>query len=135
MAEALRTRDAVRNLGPIMGDEDEQEEVNGGNGNEVNGNGGNGNEGNGNGGNGNRGNGNEGNGNRGNGNGGNGNGNGNGGGYGYNFKGFMPAKACTYQDFLKCLALTWWNSHKRTIGIEASYAISWVELMKLMTEV
>ncbi|GKB68979.1 putative reverse transcriptase domain-containing protein, partial [Tanacetum coccineum] len=32
-------------------------------------------------------------------------------------------------------ALTWWNSHKRTIGIEAAYAISWAELMKLMTEV
>ncbi|GJZ56089.1 putative reverse transcriptase domain-containing protein [Tanacetum coccineum] len=32
-------------------------------------------------------------------------------------------------------ALTWWNSHKRTIGIEAAYAISWVELMKLMKEV
>ncbi|GJR17865.1 reverse transcriptase domain-containing protein [Tanacetum coccineum] len=32
-------------------------------------------------------------------------------------------------------ALTWWNSHKRTIGIEAAYAMSWVELMKLMTEV
>ncbi|GJY49151.1 putative reverse transcriptase domain-containing protein [Tanacetum coccineum] len=32
-------------------------------------------------------------------------------------------------------ALTWWNSHKRTIGIEAAYAMSSVELMKLMTEV
>ncbi|GKE37694.1 putative reverse transcriptase domain-containing protein, partial [Tanacetum coccineum] len=32
-------------------------------------------------------------------------------------------------------ALTWWNSHKRTIGIEAAYAISWAELMKLITEV
>ncbi|GKA23894.1 putative reverse transcriptase domain-containing protein [Tanacetum coccineum] len=31
-------------------------------------------------------------------------------------------------------ALTWWNSHKRTIGVEAAYAINWVELMKLMTE-
>nr|GEU66434.1 reverse transcriptase domain-containing protein [Tanacetum cinerariifolium] len=30
--------------------------------------------------------------------------------------------------------LTWWNSHKRTIGIEAAYAMSWAELMKLMTE-
>ncbi|GJX90966.1 putative reverse transcriptase domain-containing protein [Tanacetum coccineum] len=143
---------------------------NGGNGNEVNGNGGNGNGGNGNGGNGNGGNGN----------GGIGNGNGNGGGSGYNFRGFMPARECTYQDFLKyqplsfngtdgvvgltrwiekmemvfhisnCLekyqvkyascmllngALTWWNSHKRTIGIEAAYVMSWAELMKLMTEV
>ncbi|GKA90103.1 putative reverse transcriptase domain-containing protein [Tanacetum coccineum] len=31
-------------------------------------------------------------------------------------------------------ALTWWNSHKRTIGIEAAYAMSWTKLMKLMTE-
>ncbi|GKF46254.1 reverse transcriptase domain-containing protein [Tanacetum coccineum] len=53
---------------------------------EVNGNGGNGNGGNRNGGNGNR-------------------GNGNGGEYGYNFRGFMPAGECTYQDFLKCQPL------------------------------
>ncbi|GJS21313.1 hypothetical protein Tco_0449945 [Tanacetum coccineum] len=32
-------------------------------------------------------------------------------------------------------ALTWWNSHKRTIGVEAAYLMNWVELMKLMTEV
>ncbi|GKF15832.1 putative reverse transcriptase domain-containing protein, partial [Tanacetum coccineum] len=32
-------------------------------------------------------------------------------------------------------ALTWWNSYKRTIRIEAAYAISWEELTKLMTEV
>ncbi|GKC47292.1 putative reverse transcriptase domain-containing protein [Tanacetum coccineum] len=32
-------------------------------------------------------------------------------------------------------ALTRWNSHKRTIGNEAAYAMSWAELMKLMTEV
>ncbi|GKF72293.1 hypothetical protein Tco_0208407 [Tanacetum coccineum] len=32
-------------------------------------------------------------------------------------------------------ALTWWNSHKRTIGIEAAFSMSWRELMKLMTEV
>ncbi|GKF27473.1 reverse transcriptase domain-containing protein [Tanacetum coccineum] len=32
-------------------------------------------------------------------------------------------------------ALTWWNSHKRTIRIEAAYAMSWAELMKLMTKV
>ncbi|GJT06309.1 putative reverse transcriptase domain-containing protein [Tanacetum coccineum] len=75
-----------------------------------------------------------GNGNGGNRNIGNGNGNGNEGEYGYNFRGFMPARECTYQDFLKCQplnfngtegvvgALTWWNSHKRTIRIEAAYA-------------
>ncbi|GJZ40559.1 putative reverse transcriptase domain-containing protein [Tanacetum coccineum] len=60
-------------------------------------------------------NGNGGNGNRGNKNGENGNGNGNGGGNGYNFGGFMPAR--------------------ETIGIEAAYAMSWAELMKLITEV
>nr|GEV09372.1 hypothetical protein [Tanacetum cinerariifolium] len=114
------------------------------------------------------------------GNGGNRNCNGNEGGNGYNFEGFMPARECIYQDFLKCQplsfngtegvvgltrwfenletlfhisncpekyqvkyatctllnsALTWWNSHKRTIGIEATYAMSWAELMKMITEV
>ncbi|GJS56856.1 putative reverse transcriptase domain-containing protein [Tanacetum coccineum] len=61
---------------------------------------------------------------------------------------------CTYQDFMKCQplsfkgtevkyatctlldsALTWWNSHKRTIRTDAAYALSWRELLKLMTEV
>ncbi|GJW36787.1 reverse transcriptase domain-containing protein [Tanacetum coccineum] len=32
-------------------------------------------------------------------------------------------------------ALTWWNSHKRTIKAEAVFAMSWRELMKLMAEV
>ncbi|GKF82703.1 reverse transcriptase domain-containing protein, partial [Tanacetum coccineum] len=32
-------------------------------------------------------------------------------------------------------ALTWWNSHKRTIGVEVAYAMNWVELMKLITKV
>ncbi|GKG05630.1 hypothetical protein Tco_0325716 [Tanacetum coccineum] len=31
-------------------------------------------------------------------------------------------------------ALTWWNSHKRTIRTKAAFAMSWRELMKLMTE-
>ncbi|GKA62517.1 putative reverse transcriptase domain-containing protein, partial [Tanacetum coccineum] len=31
--------------------------------------------------------------------------------------------------------LSWWNSHKRTIGTEAALAMSWRELMKLMAEV
>ncbi|GKE15402.1 putative reverse transcriptase domain-containing protein, partial [Tanacetum coccineum] len=104
MAEALRARDAVRNLGPLMGEGNGQEEVNGnrGNGNVDNrGNGNGGNRGNGNGdnrGNGNGGNG--GNGNRGNGENGNGNRNGN---HGMNYGGFMlVARECTFQDFLKC---------------------------------
>nr|GEV52940.1 putative reverse transcriptase domain-containing protein [Tanacetum cinerariifolium] len=126
VARALGACDAARNLKPLMG-------------NEI--------RGNGIGGNGNVGNRIRGNGNGENRNGGNGNGNGNGRGNGYNFRGFMPARECTYQDFLKEVpsevchgtllksALTWWNSHKRTIGIEATYTMSWAELMKLMTEV
>ncbi|GKC81583.1 putative reverse transcriptase domain-containing protein, partial [Tanacetum coccineum] len=38
---------------------------------------------------------------------------------------------CTLQDS----ALTWWNTHKRTIGVDAAYAMKWAELMRLMTEV
>nr|GEY06528.1 putative reverse transcriptase domain-containing protein [Tanacetum cinerariifolium] len=38
---------------------------------------------------------------------------------------------CTPQNS----ALTWWNSHKRTIGVDVAYAMNWVGLMKLMTEV
>ncbi|GJV35850.1 putative reverse transcriptase domain-containing protein [Tanacetum coccineum] len=38
---------------------------------------------------------------------------------------------CKLQDS----ALTWWNSHKRTIGVDAAYALKWAGLMKLMTEV
>ncbi|GJV99742.1 putative reverse transcriptase domain-containing protein [Tanacetum coccineum] len=61
----------------------------------------------------------------------------------------MPvARECTFQDFLKCKPQNFsgtegvdrlWDlsrySHKRTIGVEAAYAMNWVELMKLMTEV
>ncbi|GKA53354.1 putative reverse transcriptase domain-containing protein [Tanacetum coccineum] len=32
-------------------------------------------------------------------------------------------------------ALSWWNSHNRTIRTEAAFAMSWRELMKLMTKV
>ncbi|GKE56683.1 putative reverse transcriptase domain-containing protein, partial [Tanacetum coccineum] len=38
---------------------------------------------------------------------------------------------CTLQNG----ALTWWNSHKRTVGTDATYAMTWKELMKLITEV
>nr|GFA27510.1 hypothetical protein [Tanacetum cinerariifolium] len=38
---------------------------------------------------------------------------------------------CTLQNS----ALTWWNSQKRTIGVDGAYAMKWAELMKLMTEV
>nr|GEZ45658.1 reverse transcriptase domain-containing protein [Tanacetum cinerariifolium] len=36
---------------------------------------------------------------------------------------------------LQTSALTWWNSHKRTIGVDVVYAMKWAGLMKLMTEV
>nr|GEY59803.1 putative reverse transcriptase domain-containing protein [Tanacetum cinerariifolium] len=32
-------------------------------------------------------------------------------------------------------ALTWWNSHKRTAGVDAAFAVTWRDLMKLMMEV
>ncbi|GKF09409.1 putative reverse transcriptase domain-containing protein [Tanacetum coccineum] len=38
---------------------------------------------------------------------------------------------CTLQDS----ALTWWNSHKRTIGVDAAHSMKWAGLMKLMTKV
>nr|GEV64693.1 hypothetical protein [Tanacetum cinerariifolium] len=31
-------------------------------------------------------------------------------------------------------ALTWWKSHKRTVGTDAAFAMTWRELMKLMAE-
>nr|GEY94448.1 hypothetical protein [Tanacetum cinerariifolium] len=37
---------------------------------------------------------------------------------------------CTLQDS----ALTRWNSHKRTIGVDAAYAMKWAGLIELMTE-
>ncbi|GKC92416.1 putative reverse transcriptase domain-containing protein [Tanacetum coccineum] len=39
--------------------------------------------------------------------------------------------SCTLLDG----ALTWWNSHKRTVGFDATYAMTWKALMKLMIEV
>ncbi|GJX16487.1 hypothetical protein Tco_0217319 [Tanacetum coccineum] len=145
----MEAREAAMNLEPLNENGDEQEGENGGNGNGGNkGNGNGGNRGNGNGGN-------EGNRNGGNGENGNGNRNRN---HGMNNRGTegvvgltswfkkmetvfnisnCPPKyqvkyaTCTLQDS----ALTWWNSHKRTIGVDAAYAIKWVGLMKLMTEV
>nr|GFC39163.1 reverse transcriptase domain-containing protein [Tanacetum cinerariifolium] len=38
---------------------------------------------------------------------------------------------CTLLDS----ALTWWNFHVKTVGIENAYEMSWKELMKMMTEV
>ncbi|GKD55285.1 reverse transcriptase domain-containing protein, partial [Tanacetum coccineum] len=85
--------------------------------------------------------------------GGNGNENGEGNGNGNpnrNDRGAMlVTRECTYHDFVKCQplnfkgtkgvvgltsALTWWNTHKRTIEANATFSMSWRELMKLMTE-
>nr|GEY44890.1 putative reverse transcriptase domain-containing protein [Tanacetum cinerariifolium] len=54
----------------------------------------------------------------------------------FNISNFPPKyqvkyATCTLQDS----ALTWWNSNKRTIGVDTAYAMKWVGLMKLMTEV
>ncbi|GKG16483.1 putative reverse transcriptase domain-containing protein, partial [Tanacetum coccineum] len=76
----------------------------------------------------------------------NGNGNKNGGGNG-NGNHNENDRECTYQDFMKCQPLnfkgtegvlgliSWWNSHKRTIGTDAEFAMSWREIIKLMVEV
>nr|GEX52080.1 putative reverse transcriptase domain-containing protein [Tanacetum cinerariifolium] len=104
--EEMEAREAAMNLEPMNENEDEQEGENGGNGN------------------GNGENGENGNGNRENGNGGrnqNGNKNGN---HGMDYGGTLQGSA-----------LTWWNSYKRTIGVDAAYAMKWAGLMKLMTEV
>ncbi|GKB14893.1 putative reverse transcriptase domain-containing protein [Tanacetum coccineum] len=37
---------------------------------------------------------------------------------------------CTLLDS----ALTWWNSHKRTIGVDAAFSMTWRDHMKLMME-
>ncbi|GJR54827.1 putative reverse transcriptase domain-containing protein [Tanacetum coccineum] len=43
-------------------------------------------------------------------------------------------KSREYATVLLDSALTWWNSHKRTIGTDAAYALSWREPDELMTE-
>ncbi|GJX86523.1 putative reverse transcriptase domain-containing protein [Tanacetum coccineum] len=50
-----------------------------------------------------------------------------------NGRGDRPgARECIYQDIMKCQPL---SSHKRTIRTDAAYALSWRELLKLMTKV
>nr|GEV29989.1 hypothetical protein [Tanacetum cinerariifolium] len=58
-------------------------------------------------------------------------------------------RECTYSDFLKCqpinfkgtegvigltYALTWWNSHVKTVGHDAAYGMTWETLRKMMTD-
>nr|GFD26448.1 hypothetical protein [Tanacetum cinerariifolium] len=81
------------------------------------------------------------------------NGNGGGNGNGNHNKNDRDARPVfrdrTHQDFMKrqllnfkgtkgvvglISALTWWNPHKRTIGTDAAFAMSWKELMKLIAE-
>ncbi|GKG16888.1 hypothetical protein Tco_0361845, partial [Tanacetum coccineum] len=58
-----------------------------------------------------------------------------------NYGGFMPvARECTFQDFLKCKPHNFSgtegiNSQKRTIDVDAAYAMNWAKLIRLMTEV
>ncbi|GJZ24278.1 putative reverse transcriptase domain-containing protein [Tanacetum coccineum] len=42
----------------------------------------------------------------------------------------MKYASCTLLDG----ALTWWNSYKRTVGVDAAYAMTWKALMKLITK-
>ncbi|GJV09112.1 hypothetical protein Tco_1346768 [Tanacetum coccineum] len=130
VAEEMEAREAARTLKPLNENRDEQEGKNGGNGNGGDrGNGNGGNEGNGNGRNG-------GNGNKGNGENRNGNRNGNHGIVRFTrwfekmeivfnisdcpLKYHVKYATCTLQDS----ALTWWNSHRRTIGVDAAYAMN-----------
>ncbi|GKC21186.1 putative reverse transcriptase domain-containing protein, partial [Tanacetum coccineum] len=61
-----------------------------------------------------------------------------------------PARECTYPDFMKCkplyfkgtkgvfeltqCALTWWNSHVKTVGHDVAYAMTLTNLKKKMTD-
>ncbi|GJR22569.1 reverse transcriptase domain-containing protein [Tanacetum coccineum] len=127
--EALAAYEATRAANALEAESQSQNGSDGDNGNGRNGNGGDRNGGDGNGGNRNGRNGNPNENNRG---------------------ARSVARECTYQDFMKCQplnfkgtegvvglisVLTWWNSHKRTIGADAAFAMSWRELMKLMAEV
>ncbi|GKG16266.1 hypothetical protein Tco_0358589, partial [Tanacetum coccineum] len=48
----------------------------------------------------------------------------------FNISNYPPKYQVKYATYtLKNSALTWWNSYKRTIGVEAAYAMNWVELM------
>nr|GFC57868.1 hypothetical protein [Tanacetum cinerariifolium] len=75
-------------------------------------------------------------------------------GYDSNGSGLRLAQAireCTYLDFLKCqplnfkgtkgvsdslsgVALTWWNSHVKTVTLEVAQALPWKTLKKMMTD-
>nr|GEV14413.1 hypothetical protein [Tanacetum cinerariifolium] len=61
-----------------------------------------------------------------------------------NGRGVMPvARVCSLEVYqvkhstctLLDSALIWWNSHKRTVGVDDVFAITWRDLMKLMMKV
>ncbi|GKE30460.1 putative reverse transcriptase domain-containing protein, partial [Tanacetum coccineum] len=58
-----------------------------------------------------------------------------------NSRGVRPvARECTYQDFMKCQPLNFKGTEGvvrliRTVETDAAFAVSWIELMKLMAEV
>ncbi|GKD60082.1 reverse transcriptase domain-containing protein [Tanacetum coccineum] len=37
-------------------------------------------------------------------------------------------------DYNTSFALTWWNTHVKTVGHDAAYGITWKTLMKMMTD-
>ncbi|GJY03135.1 putative reverse transcriptase domain-containing protein [Tanacetum coccineum] len=61
-----------------------------------------------------------------------------------------PPRECTYPDFMKCkplyfkgtegvieltqCALTWWNSHVKTVGHDVAHARTWTNLKRKMTD-
>nr|GEY50414.1 hypothetical protein [Tanacetum cinerariifolium] len=54
----------------------------------------------------------------------------------FNISNFPPQYQVKYTTcILQDSALTWWNSHKRTIGVDVAYSMKWAGLIKLMTEV
>nr|GEX59236.1 retrotransposon protein, putative, Ty3-gypsy subclass [Tanacetum cinerariifolium] len=54
----------------------------------------------------------------------------------FNISNFPPKYQVKYATCtLQYSALTWWNSDKRTIGVDVAYAMKWAGLMKLMIEV
>nr|GEX06798.1 putative reverse transcriptase domain-containing protein [Tanacetum cinerariifolium] len=58
---------------------------------------------------------------------------------GYNNNGSGPRLAqavreCTYPDSLGGVALTWWNSHVKTVTLKVAQALPWKTLKKMMTD-
>ncbi|GKB39953.1 hypothetical protein Tco_0884895 [Tanacetum coccineum] len=54
----------------------------------------------------------------------------------FNISNCPPKYQVKYATYtLQDSALTWWNSHKRTIGVDVAYTMNWARLMRLMIEV